>query len=58
MSGIGQGGPTQCLGVVGSPSWLSAIGGRPSLMYGSGREALPDVLDCSGVPPGYPEVVK
>ena len=26
-------------------------------MFGSGREALPEVREWSGVPPGYPRVV-
>ena len=31
--------------------------GRPSQMSGSGWEALPDVREWSGGPPGYPGVV-
>ena len=46
-----------CVGVVGSPSWMSESGqggppgcrgvvGRPYRMSRSGREALPDVRVC------------
>ena len=48
----------------GPPGWSEGSPGcpgvvkRPSRMYGSGQEALPDVLEWSGGFPGCPGVVK
>ena len=51
----------KCPGVVGRPSKLSGSGGRPSWMSGSCRESLPEVWEAipevcewSGHPPGCP----
>ena len=51
-----------CLGVVGVPPDVQGAVGRPSRMFGSGRESIPDVrewweslpdfLEMSGEPPG------
>ena len=51
------GGPPGCPGVVGRLFRMSVSGGRPSQMFGSGRETLPDVWVWSRGPPGYPGVV-
>ena len=37
---------------------MSGSGERPSRMSGSGRDALPDVWEWSGCPPGCPGVVE
>ena len=34
---------------------MSGVVRTPSRMFGSGREALPDVREWLGDPPGYPE---
>ena len=54
-------GYSKCPGVVGRPSQLSESGGRPSQMSGSCREslsevweAIPEVCEWSGHPPGCP----
>ena len=59
-----EGGPLECLLVVGRPSRMSRVVGKPSWMCGiglvalpDGLVALPDVQDWSGGPPGYPGVV-
>ena len=44
--------PTGCTGVVGRPSGMSASFREPSQMSGIGPEALQDVRELSGGPPG------
>ena len=46
MSGSGRG-SAGCSGMVDRPSWMSQ----------NGREALPDVRQLLGGPPGYPGVI-
>ena len=41
----------------GGPPGCSKLVGRPSRMFGSGRETLPNVPEWSGVPPGCLGVV-
>ena len=43
--------------MVGTFSRKSVIGWGPSRRFGTGRETLSDVRNCSGDPPGGPEVV-
>ena len=46
-----SGGSPGCQGVVLIPSRMSGVVGRPSRMFGSGREALQNVREWSGYPP-------
>ena len=64
----GLGGPPRCPGVVWKPSRMSLSGGKSYQISGSGKEAcrmsvsgqeaLPDIREWSGVPPGCPGVVE
>ena len=40
----------ECPGVVGGPSGYPGVAKIPSRTSGSGREAIPDVLEWSGDP--------